>query len=135
MRRICIILEIGEQEETPEERRMSGSGGTVYDPQPPRGPCERLTFRTVLNSPVPAVVRAIEAAFTANRAGLLLDIELDTKPNGLQVVVATYGGERAGSITSDALLRLIECLESGSRFVGEVCDVSGARVEIQVVHQ
>ncbi|MGQ7935504.1 hypothetical protein [Paraburkholderia sp. D1E] len=80
-------------------------------------------------------MQLLESDFRAKAGALQLDIELDTRPNGLQVAIATYNGQRAGSITSDALLRLIECIESGSSFIGEVRDVSGARVEIQVVHR
>ncbi|MGN4071772.1 hypothetical protein ACS0X5_15970 [Burkholderia gladioli] len=112
---------------------MSGTGGTVYDATPPRSSCERLTFSTVLNSPVPDVVRVIEQAVETGvpvQLALVLEVR-----RGIQIVVAKYQDQTAGSITSDVLLRLIECMEQQNEYVADVKHVSGARVEVQVVRR
>jgi hypothetical protein len=107
---------------------MSGSGGTVYDPEPPRSPCERLSFNTILNSPNPGVVPLL-------RAGALLDIVAEPRSDGLIIVVARHGNAIAGAITSDQLLQLIECLKGGHRFVADVLSVKTSRVDVLVRHE
>lgn len=104
---------------------MSGTGGTVYDPQPPPSDCDRLTFRTVLNSPVPQVVAGIGV-------GVRLDIVAEVRAGGLQVALALHEQQRAGAITSDALARLLQCMSNGHEYVAEVTKKTGARVEVQV---
>jgi hypothetical protein len=111
---------------------MSGTGGAVYDATPPRSPCERLTFHTVLNSPVPVVVQQVALAMQSGPVQLGLTL-VDRR--GLKVVIAEYLGQAAGAITSDALLHLIECMEQGNVYVANVRNVSGARVEVQVMRQ
>lgn len=114
----------------PNEGFMSGTGGTVYDPTPPRSACDRLTFRTVLNSPVPSVVRDIQARHSHRPVSL--EISTETRQGGLQIAVAVFEGQRAGAITSDALARLLECMAQGNNYVADVLSVAGARVEVQV---
>lgn len=103
---------------------MSGSGGSVYDPQPPQQTCDRLNFKTTVNSPDPAVIGGIQV-------GDRLDVALDTGGNRKRVVVL-HNGRIAGSITSDTLPQLISCLESGSVFSADVQSVKGGRVEVHV---
>jgi hypothetical protein len=109
---------------------MSGTGGTSYDPTPPLSPCERLTFRTVLNSPVPHVIMEITDATKFGRV-VFLDIEL-IRRDTLRMAIASYNGKRAGAITADALARLLECMESGFSYHARVESIAGARVEVQV---
>ena len=111
---------------------MCGNGGTVYDPTPPASPCERLTFRTVLNSPVPHVV--LEIAKRSREETVRLDIGIEQRGT-LQVAVALLEGQIAGAITSDALIRLVECIKAGNDYVAEVRSIAGARVEVQVVRK
>ena len=111
---------------------MCGNGGTVYDPTPPTSPCERLTFRTVLNSPVPNVVWEIAKRF--QQEPVRLDIQIQLRGT-LQIAVALLDQQVAGAITSDALVRLIECIRQGNEYVAEVRSIAGARVEVQVVRK
>jgi hypothetical protein len=108
---------------------MSGTGGTSYDPNPPRCPCERLTFRTVLNSPVPEVVDRLADAMIPGKTTLRISIEYR---GALRMAAVMFDDERVGAITADALGRLLECIESGFVFVADVLSVTGARVEVQV---
>lgn len=109
---------------------MSGTGGTSYDPTPPLSPCERLTFRTILNSPVPEVIAEIMRR-RSEGADVFLDIEIERR-GALRMAVAVWGSQRAGAITADALARLLECMEQGFSYRAKVESVSGARVEVQV---
>lgn len=103
---------------------MSGSGGSAYDPTPPQKPCDRLNFKTVLNSPDPAVIGRLHGDEK-------LQIELETV-GGRRRAVAKHDGHIAGSITSDMLPQLIRCLEQGNPFHADVLTVSGGRVEVDV---
>jgi hypothetical protein len=104
---------------------MSGSGGSAYDSSPPQQPCERLNFKTVLSSPDPGVIAGLAPKER-------LDIVLDTS-GGRKKVLALRAGQIAGSITSDMLPQLIQCLEKGFNFIAEVISASGARVEVHVL--
>jgi hypothetical protein len=106
---------------------MSGSGGTVYDPEPPKSSCDKLTFNSILNSPNPAVVPTLIA-------GTILQVAGQPRADGTLVVVALHGNAVAGSITSDLLLRLIDCMNAGHDFVAEITAVRGARVDVHVRH-
>ncbi|MFZ2999798.1 MAG: hypothetical protein WA071_05695 [Undibacterium umbellatum] len=108
---------------------MSGTGGTVYDATPPGSTCERLNFRTILNSPVPNVVS--DVAKLAAMQTVILEIKIESRSN-FKVAIACFEDRRVGAITSDALIRLIECTIQGYAYVAEVKSVSGARVEVQV---
>lgn len=108
---------------------MSGTGGTVYDATPPIVSCERLNFKTILNSPNPAVISKIKRALSLSQ--VLLDIQIQ-KRGELRIAAAIFEGEIAGAITSDSLLRLMECIETNYSYVADVRDVTGARVEVQV---
>jgi hypothetical protein len=84
----------------------------------------------VLNSPVPDVIFDV-ARKRLDGQVVFLDIELH--PRGpLRMAIATFEGRRAGAITADALVRLLECMESGFRYHARVENVAGARVEVQV---
>lgn len=105
---------------------MSGSGGSTYDPEPPRQPCDRLNFKTVLNSPNPAVVGGLTPGADT------LTIQIDGS-GGKKRVLAAHKGSIAGSITSDMLPQLINCLEQGFPFHADVLSAKGGRVEIHVL--
>jgi hypothetical protein len=104
---------------------MSGSGGSAYDSSPPQQPCERLNFKTVLSSPDPAVIAGLAPKDK-------LDIVLDTS-GGRKKVLALRDAKIAGSITSDMLPQLIQCLEKGFPFIAEVLSAKAGRVEVHVM--
>jgi hypothetical protein len=105
---------------------MSGGGGGVGGGGPPSTPkidCSRLIFRTTLNSPKPAVVRNL-------KKDQVLEVEAKG-PRG-PVVVKTRAGEEAGSITSDQLLSLLECIAEGFSYVAVVRSISGGQVDVEI---
>ncbi|EIN02571.1 hypothetical protein WQE_03287 [Paraburkholderia hospita] len=106
---------------------MSGSGGTVYDPEPPVTACDLLNFPSILNSPNPIVVPQLGV-------GTVLQVVAQPRADGTLVVVAMHGPLVAGSITSDQLLRLIDCTSDGHHYVAEVTSIKGAKVDVYVRH-
>lgn len=98
-----------------------GSGGGP--PSTPKVDCSMLIFRTTLNSPKPAVIKKL-------KKDEVLDVVAKTTRG--PVVVRTAEGEEAGSITSDQLLRLLECIEEGYSYVAIVHSISGGQVTVEI---
>ena len=85
--------------------------------------CDRLIFRTPLNSPVPAVVSTLH---TGDRLDVVA--QTDTGP----VFVQDSAGQIAGSITSTQLLDLLTCLANGFQYSAVVLAVSGGNVQVEI---
>lgn len=102
---------------------MSGSG-TSWEPTPPRIACDRVALKTVVNSPVPAVIGTVQP-------GDCLEVQLQIH-GGRSIVVVLKGAAVLGSITVSAVPRLVECLENGHSFKATVLSVSGARCEVEI---
>jgi len=83
-----------------------------------------LSIRTTLNSPKPAVLGQL-------KSGDILTVQLRT-PTGPAVVVAIWNDQEAGSITSSVMLKLIQCLQNGAKFVAEVISIQGGSCEVHV---
>jgi len=101
---------------------MSGSNGG-YGGGRAEAPCQRLTFETFLNSPQIKVISSIKVRE-------VLEIALQ-EIRGVDVVVALYGGEQAGAITSHTA-QLIKCIKEGVVYEAEVSVASPPRIEITV---
>ena len=104
---------------------MSGSGGG--QPPPTADPCEKLTSKTTLTSPVKDVVAQLTK-------GVELEIELK-KSGGARVIQALHRGRLAGSITSTVIQRIAECIEDGHKYVAEVLSVEGGSCQVLVRHK
>ena len=111
---------------------MSGGGGggsSTDDWRPPSGAggdgdnCA-IVERTVLNSPVAAVIQTLSV-------GDILLIELEQTPR-LRVVAHAVNGQIAGAITSPRLVDFIECLQNNYGYEAVVRSVQGGRVEIEI---
>lgn len=109
---------------------MSGGGGSSSSDWRGRGSgmgdddkCA-IVERTILASPVPALVATLSV-------GDLLSVELDVNPRK-RVVVKNRLGKVIGAITSVRLVDIIECLESGHSYDGQVTSISGGRVGIEI---
>ena len=103
---------------------MSGSNTTIYDPEPPRSTCDRLTFNTHLNSPKNTVISGL-------KVGDVLDVVLVTA-GAVKTVEAHHKGAVAGSITSGRLAQLISCIESGFSYAAKVTSISIPRVDVEI---
>ena len=110
---------------------MSGGGGGGSWDQDWRPPTSgsandkcNIVERTVLNSPVATVVSEL-------KVGDILFVELETTPRN-RVVAKSSAGTVAGAITSTKLVDLIECLQDGHTYEGEVISVHGGRIEIEI---
>lgn len=103
---------------------MSG-GGSTWDPLPPEPPpptpCERIIFRTYLNSVHPSVATNVHVGD-----------RLTVEEEDLSVVVVTGGGATLGAITSTEVTRLRECLRAGYTYAAAIMSIRGARIEIRV---
>lgn len=105
---------------------MSGSGGGGGGGSG-TGPtdCSTLTLTTHLNSPKPAVIKAL-----TKKSKLAIELQLQ---GGQSIVVAkTPQGQIAGSITGAGLAELISCLQKGFRFHAVVISVAGGGCEVAV---
>lgn len=105
---------------------MSGSGsglgsGGGWGGESPS--CETLVIRTTLSSPKFDVVASLK-----ERDVLEVEKQGQTGP----VIVRTNLGQSAGSITSGHLLRLMQCMDEGHRYVAIVMRIEGGKVEIEV---
>lgn len=111
---------------------MSGGGGSSSSDWRGRGDgvgggddnkCA-IVERTILASPVPALVATLSV-------GDLLSVQLEVNPRK-RVVVKNRLGQVVGAITSVRLVDIIECLESGFSYDGQVTSISGGRVGIEI---
>ena len=84
--------------------------------------CSNLFERTILNSPVPQVVNKL-------KQGDLL--QLETQDQG-RILVASYQGEVAGSVTSPRLIDFIECIQSGYAYIATVDSVNGGQCHVTI---
>lgn len=100
-----------------------GGGGGGGPPGTPKTDCSMLIFRTTLNSPKPAVVKKLKKDDVLTVEG--------KSPRG-PVVVKTADDEEAGSITSDQLIRLLECIAEGFSYAAIVRSISGGQVDVEI---
>jgi hypothetical protein len=103
-----------------------GGGGTWVSPQE-NVDCATISDRSVLNSPVPAVIGQL-------KAGDVLDIRLN-RTGAAPIVEAVFSGQFAGTVTSRIMLRLIECISSGHTYMAEVVNVAGGACTVDVRHR
>lgn len=106
---------------------MSGSGGTVYDPEPPKVACDRLVFRTVVNSPQPEILDTVVAEE-------ILEVSVDLI-GGIQVLTVKKNKKIVGTLTSDQVSVLIACMAKGFKYQAKVMSKRGGRCEVEVSHK
>ena len=82
-----------------------------------------ITERTVLASPVPAVIANL-------KVGDILTVDLETTPR-TRVVVKQLG-QTAGALTSARLVDIIECLRNSFSYEAEVLSINGGKIEIEI---
>jgi hypothetical protein len=78
--------------------------------------------RVPLNSPQAPVLKRL-------RVGDTLEVEVLNKGQSL---VAKYKNEVAGSLTPQALLDLLECIEKGRVYIAHVVELSGGFCEVEI---
>ena len=103
---------------------MSGGGGGSGWVPDVQVDCSRLLETTILNSPVSAVVSTLARHD-------VLPVELRDQ-SGKKILVATKGGQIAGSLTPISLPNIIRCIEEGWKFVAVVTEVTGGRCVVKV---
>lgn len=100
---------------------MSGSSGSVGPSLGEEEKCEDLRIRTHLSSPNPDIVTRLNVGdiLTINLAGPTGPIEL-----------VTDKGEVAGSLVSGRQIKLIECINNGYNYEGEILAIEEGNCEI-----
>ena len=115
---------------------MSGTGGsgsrsTPQNPSlgPREGqsggsadPCD-LVERTNLNSPKKSVISALQI-------GAVLDVDISHGPP--TQLLAKYGSQVAGSITSQSMHQIINCIKNGYNYQAVVIFLHGGNVRVEV---
>jgi len=96
----------------------NGGGGN-----PPPDPCNVVEI-TNLNS----VDRNVVAGL---RPGDLLSVVFQPGPPQ-RLVAQTQAGLTAGSITSQSMLQIIQCIQSGVSYTAEIISIRGAQCQIQI---
>jgi hypothetical protein len=99
-----------------------GSGGSSSP-----SVCGSLDIETILNSPVAAVVEGL-------KRDDVLDVSISKSPTGVVTLVATdKQGRIAGSLTPPTLITIINCIESGFKFVAVVLgDLKGGVIRVRI---
>ena len=110
---------------------MSGSGPRPGPPPRPvegngGGPdCADLTFSTTLASPDPDGVDSL-------REGVILDVVLSEEDGVTIIGVVQNDGTVIGSIASDWMPKLRECLQQGFIYGAKVTSVVGGAVKVHI---
>lgn len=105
---------------------MSGGdrGGGNGGPTNGGDKCPDFLEPTVLNSPVPKIVEALEERDT-------LSVEI-FRVSGRAILVAKHNGQIAGSITSTGAGKLIGCIDKGYRYIAVVLEVEGGDCHVEI---
>lgn len=98
------------------------SGGTPSDTPNSRN-CDEIDFISTLNSPQPLILATL-------KVGAILDIEI--WPDNPDVIVAKFGDVIAGSITGKDGRKLLNCLQNGYQYQGEVISLIGAICDVRI---
>jgi hypothetical protein len=104
------------------------SGGDSGGPRVHNGDsvdCASLLERTILNSPVPAVVSTLKPHDT-------LSVELRDQAGRKSLVALAGNGSVAGSLTPPSLPKIINCIQQGFKFIAVVIEVRGGRCFVEV---
>lgn len=103
----------------PVPEPKGGGGGDVVAGDP----CV-IDEVTSLNSVSPAALRNVGP-------GTLLNVVFMAGPPQ-RLVVQGNSGQIVGSITSRSMLQIIECIQSGRRYVAEVLGIQGGSCQVRV---
>lgn len=102
---------------------MGGSGSSGgWTPSAPSNPCDRINFRTVINSPQPIV--------STLKLQDVLDVRLQTLP--VLAVVVELRGTIVGALTGSQVNSLVSCLQNGYTYAATVVAISGGSCTVQV---
>jgi len=92
-------------------------------PTPRQSDCSQLMVRTILASPVAAVLQSVNIGDQ-----LLLRLE----PGRSVVIAVDPSGRAAGSIISPDLHNLIDCIRQGNSYTAKVLEIEGGRCVVQI---
>lgn len=98
---------------------MSGNSGGGYDPVP-ADDCTQLITQSTISAPDPEVLKKVSK-------GDLLKLSLRSERGPVEAYV---GKDLLGSLYTKAAL--VECMNAGHKFKGEVIEKQGGKVVLQV---
>ena len=101
---------------------MSGHGGGGGGAVTPTLQCETISFSTDVNSPQ-------SDAMAGLKIQEVLDLEIR---NNTVVLIRRENKKILGSINWTSLLKLIECLNEGYKYVAIVRQIQGGLIKVQV---
>jgi len=104
---------------------MGGSGGGGWTPTTPSNPCERIKFRTTINSPQPAIVPSL-------KPGDVLQVMLQTTP--MIAVIVLFNGAVVGALVGTQVNGLVNCIQNGYQYEATVFSVAGGNCVVDVSH-
>lgn len=90
--------------------------------------CTSLTFLTTLISPVMSVLATLSA-------GMTLAVAVERVGNNDTIVARDSSGQRAGSIASGQLGKLLRCIADGNIYVADILKIDGAECRVKVHHE
>ena len=102
---------------------MSGSGGGSGGPSfEPVMDCDSISFNTDINSPQEQAIGSLQVQDR-------LDVMLS---NNTVVVVRQDTGDTLGSVNWSSIVRLIECMQDGFKYVAVVRDIQDGLIKVHI---
>ncbi len=102
---------------------MSGSSGGIGPSIGQEESCEDLSIQTHLSSPNPDIIDTLNE-------GDILTIRLGGATGPIELV--TNEGEVVGSLLSGRQMKLIECINDGHQYIGEIRQIEEGNCEILI---
>ena len=96
-----------------------GSGGSSFEPVKD---CDRISFNTDINSPQEQAIGRLQVQDR-------LDVMLS---NNTVVVVRQDTGDTLGSVNWSSIVRLIECMQDGIKYVAVVRDIQDGLIKVHI---
>lgn len=102
---------------------MSGSSGGIGPSIGEEESCKDLSIQTHLSSPNPEIIDTLNE-------GQHLTIQLGGSTGPIELV--TEGGDVAGALVSGHQMKLIECINDGHEYIGEIMEIEEGNCEILI---
>lgn len=102
---------------------MSGSDSSPSDTGKVRKDCKSISSRAIVKSPDQLVLQLLSLDDE-----LVLSLQSSRGP-----IVAVFEEQVLGTVLPSAMIDIIECMDSGTEFIGRIVALDGAVCEILIV--
>jgi hypothetical protein len=102
---------------------MTGSSGGIGPSIDQKESCEDLSIQTHLSSPNPDIIDRLNE-------GDILTIRLGGATGPIELV--TDEGKVVGSLVSSRQMKLIECINDGHQYIGEIREIEEGNCEVYI---